>query len=619
MSKNMMADSSEGGGLGSPTASAAPSVAMQTKGREPHRASGGLQEPLLEEVELFVRWLGPDYGHWADELKDLQARAAAGRYYLAVLGQFKRGKSTLLNALLGEQILPTSVVPVTAIPTYVRHGLSRGADVRFADGRVEHKEGTAEELVAFLAQYVAEEENPGNERDVVGVDVVHPAQILADGMILIDTPGIGSVFQHNTQATLNFLPMCDGALFVLSPDPPITEVELDFLREVRERIDTVFFVLSKIDYFEGNDRDKSIAFLRNVLAKELEGKAPSLFTVSARLGLVAARDGDEQARAANGIGSLSRRLADFARKEKTERLKRAVLAKAQRILAQVRLQIQVHQRAAEMPIGELEQRLALFRDTVERAERERQVSHDVLAGDLNRLTVDMERLTHELHARAMDELLSDLRAAMDDRQDEDAVRQTLTRSIPGLFEREFGAFSKVLSQRSADVLAPAQERADALIEGVRQGAAEVLDLPYEAPDGSRAFAVKAEPFWETHKWQTGLSPIPPGALDRFLPAGMRRRRRAKRMKVQIEALVDRNVENLRWTLVQSLKDSFGRFALELDDRLDQTIHATEGAMKEAADRRRGAKASMEPEVASIREQLAAVTGMEQRLADSLRA
>jgi len=613
MSKSMMADRSAGGGLGSPTASAAPSVAMQTNGRAPHRASGGLQEPLLGEVELFVRGLGPDCTHWADELDDLRARAESGRYFLAILGQFKRGKSTLLNALLGEEILPTSVVPVTAIPTYVRYGANRGADVRFGDGRVEHREGAPDDLVVYLAQYVSEEENPGNEKDVVGVDVIHPAQILADGIVLIDTPGIGSVFQHNTQATLNFLPLCDGALFVLSPDPPITEVELGFLREVRGRIDTIFFVLNKIDYLEGRDRDKSIAFLKDVLKKELESREPIIFTVSARLGLAAGRGGDEQARLASGVGSLSNRLAEFARKEKTEQLRRAVLAKTRRILTQVRLQIQVRQRAVEMPIEELEQRLALFRETVERAERERQVSHDVLAGDLNRLTVEMERLTHELHARAMAELLSDLKQALDEGQDEEAVRQTLSRAIPALFEHEFGAFSGVLSERSAEVLAPAQERADALIEGVRQGAAEVLDLPYEAPDGSRAFGVKAEPFWETHKWQTGLSPISPGALDRFLPAGWRRRRRSKRLRAQVEALVDRNVENLRWTLIQSLKDSFGRFALELDDRLDQTIHATQGAMKEAADRRRGAAVSMERDVEAIEGQLDVATSFEQKV------
>ena len=80
----------------------------------------------------------------------------------------------------------------------------------FEDGRAP-EECASEELRAFLARYVTEKENPENRRGVARVEVAHPASILARGVVLIDTPGIGSTFRHNTSTTLSFLPQCDAA------------------------------------------------------------------------------------------------------------------------------------------------------------------------------------------------------------------------------------------------------------------------------------------------------------------------------------------------------------------------------------------------------------------------
>ena len=140
----------------------------------------------------------------------MRHRLAAGRFQLAVLGQFKRGKSTLLNALLGVDALPTDVVPVTAIPTF---------------------------LEVFL-----------------------PSELLACGLLLFDTPGVGSTFRHNTAAADAVLAECDAALFVVSPDPPITEVEVQFLARVRQKVERVIVVLNKIDTLEPDEVEPVATF-----------------------------------------------------------------------------------------------------------------------------------------------------------------------------------------------------------------------------------------------------------------------------------------------------------------------------------------------------------------------
>ncbi len=186
---------------------------------------------LLGEAINRVDELGEGFLAARDSLVSLE-RFEDGRFHLAVLGQFKRGKSTLLNALLGHSLLPTSVVPLTAIPTFVQYGPDLCICVRYQDGKraKEFAGRPIEEAVKILEGFVTEEGNPKNRLRVKQVDILHPAPILQHGVVLIDTPGVGSTFTHNTRATINFLPQCDAALFVVSADPPLTEVEVNSSR-----------------------------------------------------------------------------------------------------------------------------------------------------------------------------------------------------------------------------------------------------------------------------------------------------------------------------------------------------------------------------------------------------
>jgi predicted GTPase len=168
------------------------------------------------------------------------------RLQVAVLGQFKRGKSTFINALLGIAVLPSAVVPATAIPTFIAWGPALLIRVTYQDSRPadEFRPATPSEAQEALRQWVTEEGNPKNRRGVKRVDLRLPANILRAGMVVIDTPGIGSTLQHNTDTALQVLPECDAALFILSADPPITQAELAYLAQVQRHAVRVFFVLN---------------------------------------------------------------------------------------------------------------------------------------------------------------------------------------------------------------------------------------------------------------------------------------------------------------------------------------------------------------------------------------
>ncbi len=211
----------------------------------------------------------------AAEAQALAERVREGRFHVAVVGQFKRGKSTLINALVGDPVLPSGVVPVTSIVTVVSHGPRRGARVQMDDGAWRNVVPSA------LAAFVSEEGNPNNNKGVAGVEVFVPCPLLASGMCLVDTPGLGSVFAGGSAATHAFVPHVDAALVVLGADPPISEDELALVEQVSRHVTNFIVVLNKADRVSDAERQQSKAFSARVLEARVGAQVGRILEVSA--------------------------------------------------------------------------------------------------------------------------------------------------------------------------------------------------------------------------------------------------------------------------------------------------------------------------------------------------
>src|ERR1700691_6135581 len=190
-------------------------------------------------------------------------RISQGRFYVACLGQFKRGKSTLLNALIGHSVLPTAVVPVTAIPTIIRHGEHLAVRVRFQTAR------WTDVPVEAIEDFVSEEKNPENSKGVAGLEVFVPSPLLMTGMCLVDTPGLGSVFAGNAAATHAFIPHIDAAIFVIGADPPLSGDELQLVETISQDVHDLVFVLNKADRANAAERSAALGFASRVLETRL--------------------------------------------------------------------------------------------------------------------------------------------------------------------------------------------------------------------------------------------------------------------------------------------------------------------------------------------------------------
>jgi len=544
---------------------------------------------ILDGVMRTLAGLGDEFKSELSSLAALRDRLEQGRFHLAVLGQFKRGKSTLLNALLGESVLPTAVIPVTAIPTFVRQGPARKARVFFQNGR-QPKELSAEspeQLEDLLGGFVAETQNPQNKLGVLQVEVLHPSPILSKGLVLIDTPGVGSTFHHNTETALNFLPQCDGALFLVSADPPITEVEVEFLKQVRSRVPRLFFILNKVDYLDEEELRSALKFLCKVLTEQVGVPADvPVFAVSAKRALEA-RNGNKTLWVDSGLEAVERHLVGFLAGEKERVLREAVARKAGDVLAQCVMRLRLAVRSLQIPIEDVRVRLALFERRMEEVQRQRVLAADLLAGDCRRMHERLEEHAESLRMKAR-EYLAGIALETVAREGQSAgpeIQNELAEAIPGFFERLSGESTSLFRRLIADALRPHQDRANELIESIRKSAAELFEVAYEALEGADTFEIVQEPYWVTHKWISGLILRPAGLLNRLLPASGRNARLRKRLLDQVSDLVMPNVENLRWAIFQSIDRTFMQFGAALDQRLADTVTATHGAIRAALTRR----------------------------------
>src|SRR5665647_1211509 len=208
---------------------------------------------------------------YVNQIRELKSRLAQGKLHLAVLGQFNRGKSTFLNALIGMNVLPTSVLPITSVPTIISYDDHISCRVRFLDQKPDLViRQSLEAIQDVLKKYVAEENNPNNQLCVKEVEVTCPSPLLGNGTVLLDTPGFGSTHLHNTRAALTVLTECDAAIFLLSADPPLTQTELEFLKQVNLYVPRIFFVVNKIDLLTKDELSTIDQFIKNVLVMQLK-------------------------------------------------------------------------------------------------------------------------------------------------------------------------------------------------------------------------------------------------------------------------------------------------------------------------------------------------------------
>jgi GTP-binding protein EngB required for normal cell division len=226
---------------------------------------------LLRTVERIVTTHG--LVELRGALQSLIEQLELGSFEIGIFGRVGSGKSSLLNAVLAQDVLPVGVTPVTAVPTRITWGATPRAEIRFAEAP------PLEIPLERLPEFVSEEGNPANRRQVTRALVELPSPRLREDVVFVDTPGLGSLAAVGARESYAYLPRCDLGILLLDSGGSPSPEDLDLLRLLYDSGIPAMVVLSKADLLPPADRDRLRHYVSDAMRTGL-GVDPALHFVS---------------------------------------------------------------------------------------------------------------------------------------------------------------------------------------------------------------------------------------------------------------------------------------------------------------------------------------------------
>jgi small GTP-binding protein len=345
------------------------------------------EQELLDRLAAALARFGADVD--PDDLRRFRdARdQLTGLFLLVVAGEFNSGKSSFINALLGERVLPEGVTPTTDRINLLRYGPQVSEQL----------------LEAFL------------------LERTYPSDLLRE-ITIVDTPGTNAIIRRHEELTRDFIPRADLVLFVTSADRPFTESERGFLEQIREWGKKIVFVVNKVDILSRpEERHQVLEFVREH-AQALLGEPPRLFPVSAREAIGARTTGSAEGWGSSGFGAMDEYLVQTLDQEERIRLK---------LLNPLNVGLKLAARYKDVAFERL-RLLAQDVETIQSIDRQRALVHGEMVRDvearLARLDVllsDMERRGHRFFEETI--RIGRIRSLMDS----EGVRRAFEREVIG--------------------------------------------------------------------------------------------------------------------------------------------------------------------------------------------
>ncbi len=277
--------------------------------------------------------------------RDLVKKMEEDRFHLVVVGEFNHGKSSFVNALLGEAVLPVGVTPTTAAIHHLKYAETPESTVVYTSGKRESLPFGDARKFAVGGEH--------SQDDVDYLEVGYPAALLKERILLVDTPGVNDLSLQRADITYSYIPRADAVLFLLDAGQILKESERTFLQEklLKASRDKIVFVITKWDILNEDERKEALGYARTQLAHLV--KDPVVFPISAETAL-------EGNMAQSGMPELLAHLTTFLAEERGRILLDNALGEGLNVAALLAKGVDAHRRSLAMKTEELERRIKVL-------------------------------------------------------------------------------------------------------------------------------------------------------------------------------------------------------------------------------------------------------------------
>ncbi len=515
------------------------------------------------------------------EIDSLEKKLKQRIFNIVVIGQFKRGKSTFINALMGKELLPSAVVPLTSIVTIIEYGDKEECLVVYQDEHIDKI------TIADIEKYVTEKHNPKNMLKVKEVRIYYPSQYLKNGMRIIDTPGVGSIFKHNSDVTYEYLPNSDAAIFMMSPDPPLSKAEIEFLDKAKQFIYKIFFVLNKTDLVSGEELKDVLEFNKKTL-EDLLQKDINIVPISSRLALQAKKTQKQTLLDKSNISIVESDIIDKLKYKKDSYLMLSVVGSLSRLTQETIGKYELKSRTLELSYDELYKRIKHFKDMSKTVVGYKEENRFILQGRISKLIKNIDCNIEEFKDRNLEPLIFQTVTIFKENSKKTSkteeldllMEQNLRTTIADIFESFSQKELLSLAKEIEIIYNYIVERTNNVIIEISKSVSKMFNIEFKP-------LLITERFQEKYKFslkfndQMEAIAIMRTFVRRKLPSIFGKKAVEKHIVKVTEEIFDRHLGRVRYFLINNLQETVRRFNLELENRLDETIALIENILDES--------------------------------------
>lgn len=441
-----------------------------------------------------------------EQLQQAKIMLLKESFKLVVVGEFSRGKSTFINAMLGKRIMPAKTDPTTTIINKLTYGDEISYKLHFRDSE-EVKNISEDEfnMITAVDDFDYEDDMEGFQQkmtelgNIAYAEIKYPLDICRNGIELIDTPGTNDLDQAREEITLRFIPEADAAILLLSAEQILARSELDFLQEriLRNDIKKVFFVINFKDRLDNEDDENRVCQLAKCELEKIISN-PKVFLVSSRdaLKFRRAENGEAvkgmvpESLVATGFCNFEKDLAEYLLRERSKDKLRKYVSRAVNVAEDISEQsIKLRQANIGKNVAELEEAVERLLPRINKARND---SHRVFADlkmSLNLAADDFSRR----YCRGLENIARQAQLAVysyDGELNVEVVARALERIVAPLQQEQELKLRKEISENLENAFRRTQEKLQRVFQTADLGqshALMVIDNDSRSPETALAF------------------------------------------------------------------------------------------------------------------------------------
>lgn len=242
-----------------------------------------------------------------NKLDELKKDIQSDFYTIVVVGEFKHGKTTFVNALLGDDILPVDVTPTTAAIHVLMWGEEKKLEIVKRNGEKEEKALNRQSLNDYVAS------QPFNPNEINHLKCIYPSELLKNRVVLVDTPGVNDLNEHRSEITHQFIPKADVVLFMLSMSAPVKKTEETFIRDhiLKNDLDKIIYVANFVDRVDEEEIEDITDLIQRRIANITKDPHPNVMPISAIEALEARISNDEELYEMSGVQAVQEKIRNL--------------------------------------------------------------------------------------------------------------------------------------------------------------------------------------------------------------------------------------------------------------------------------------------------------------------